>query len=81
MTMNIKMNTNVVCENVILFFQLCCCTGKTLLSYVLCSFVDNHASILLRMKNTCGIQKKVATVLRPVVGLNKGQLVVHTTAS
>jgi hypothetical protein len=28
--------------------------------------VDNHASILIRIKNTCGIQKKVATVLRPL---------------
>jgi hypothetical protein len=38
-------------------------------------------SIFLRIKNTRGIQKKVATVLRPLyVGLSRGQLVVHRTS-
>jgi hypothetical protein len=40
--------------------------------------VDNHASILLRIKNTCGIRRKVAIAHRP---LNRGQLVVRRTAS
>jgi hypothetical protein len=43
--------------------------------------VDNHACILLRIKNTLRIQRKVATVLRPLWAWNRGQLVVHRTDS
>ncbi len=43
--------------------------------------VDNHACILLRIKNTRGIHRKVATVLRPLWAWNRGQLVVHRTDS
>jgi hypothetical protein len=43
--------------------------------------VDNHACILLRIKNTLGIQKKVTAVLRPLQAWLRGQLVVHRTDS
>ncbi len=43
--------------------------------------VDNHACILFRIKNTLGIQRKLATALRPLWAWNRGQLVVHRTDS
>ncbi len=43
--------------------------------------MDNHGCILLRIKNTLGIQKKVTTVLRPLQARFRGQLVVYRTDS
>ncbi len=43
--------------------------------------VDNHTYILLRIKNTLGIQKKVTAVLRPLQAWIRRQLVVYRTDS
>ncbi len=43
--------------------------------------MDNHACILLRIKNTLWIQKKVTAVLRPLQAQNGWQLVVYRTDS
>jgi hypothetical protein len=41
--------------------------------------VDNHTCILLRIKNTLGIQRKVTAVLRLLQAWIRGQLVVYRT--
>ncbi len=43
--------------------------------------MDDHASILLKIKNTRGIQKESSYSPEATVGLNRSQLVVRRTAS